>query len=495
MGLLSFLPNPLKQEDLKCNSMLLQYYGLEGMSTAISYSSVEKVINENFCPSLTSTCCTSEDFDLTREMWSRNSKKVKRYLTQVFRIIQKISMIQSSLIQFMTKIQSKNTPTCKRIDSTFLNSPIKFDEVHFYIRNAFEAFAYMQKGFYCTICDPKKHKLFNARINYGRIFMEMSEQSCKDIIFFFREYLAYKVYFVDPLFKTINQLINCVKDTNEEYFDNSHVASYQAVSDCLANKNYCYKVCKEFRLGMSSNLFVGKLSEFQKLLSKMQEIMNELTTENDPVGELEVLNEEISNEFFLNTNDTIVMNNMNFLKDSNVSKAEVLFSNDGLDIFSVAVNSNYFLTDEMTLDQIQKNFNIGDGIGEDLNMLNPSVMRPTEEFTQDPNLENNRANKEEFDRENNYFRNPDDSTKEQLEKLQETPPGFSEKKDINELQSEFEQKFEDDYKMSEEEQKKFIKSNDTLLDNNWGVFDFARPKRNAKLIRISATLFVFLTLN
>ena len=363
------------EEALACNSKILQYYGLEGMSSAIPYYPIEKINTDNFCPSLQDTCCTAEDFEKTRILWNENSKRLKNYLTQVFRVLQKIALIQSSLIQFMPRIQSKDTVTCKKIDATFFNSAVKFDEVHFYVRNALEAFAYIQKGFYCMLCDPNKHKMFEAELNYGRFFVQMSEQSCDDLVFFFREYLAYKIYFFDPLVKTMNNVVNCVKETDIEYFDNDHMVSYQGVSDCLVNKNYCYKVCKEFRMGASSNLFIGKLSEYKKLLKKMEEVLKEMTNNSEEFNELKISDEEISNEFFLNQNDTITMHNMNVLKDSNLSKAEVLFAKDGIDLFGIAVHSNYFLTNEMNLAEIQKNFNIVNNNDDDDNMLDPNQMK------------------------------------------------------------------------------------------------------------------------
>ena len=470
---LFLLPSGFNQEELKCSSTILQYYGLEGMSSSIPYYKVEKVNSENFCPNLKETCCTAEDYDLTREMWRKNSKNLKRYLTQMFRIIQKITIIQSSLIQFMTKIQSKDTPTCKRIDSTFLNSPIKYDDVYFYIRNAFEAFAYLQKGFYCMICDPNAHRKFESKINYGRFFVEISENSCQDIIFFFREYLGYKVFFLDPLFKTMAQIINCVQDTNEVFFDNSHVASYQAVTDCLENKNYCYKVCKEFRMGISSNLFIGKLPQFQKLLKKMQEVMKELTLEEDPLNELDLITEEIPNEFFFPRNDTIVVNNMNILKDSNLSKAEVLFSNKGLDIFQIAINSNYFMVTEMNLDQIQKNFNIG-ATSEDT-ILSPTVSKPPEEFTEVPDLNNNRPNVEEIDALLKKMKSPEEEFLRGAEKLNQSPEGFEGTPGVDELEKEFADKMKDDFKLTPEEKKRMEQTNNSNAKTDSGLLGNFKP--------------------
>lgn len=385
------LPVPATAMSITCNTRLLQYYGLEGLSHAIPYSVMEQINSDDFCPNLHQTCCTSEDFNLTRELWAENSLKIKGYLTQIFRVLQKVATIQSSLIQFMPKIQSKNTAACKKIDSTFFNSPIKFDEIHFYIRNALEAFAYIQKGFYCMICDPLQHSFFQRKINYGRFFVQMSQKSCDDLVFFFREFLAYKVYFFNPLIKNMNQVLNCVHDTDIEYFDYQNLVSYQGIADCLENKNYCWKVCKEFRFGISSNLFIGQLREYKKLLNSIEDIVAEMSHQTKKFDELDFLDEDFSGEFFARTNDTIVMNNMNLLKDMNLSKAELLFTEDGLDLFYIAVGSNYFLTDASTLNNVKRHYEITKPNQDDNTVLDPTVNKPVDGYNVAPDLANTRT--------------------------------------------------------------------------------------------------------
>ena len=419
--------------NITCNTRLLQYYGLEGRSQAIPYNLIEQVNTDNFCPNLSSTCCTTEDFSLTRDMWKQNVHHIRVYLTQIFRVLQKVSMVQNSIIQYMPKIQARKHPSCRKIDSTFFNSPVKFDEMHFYIRNALEAFAYIQKGFYCTICDPHKHPFFSSKINYGRYFVQLSYKSCDDLMFFFREFLAYKVYFFDPLVKSFNLVLNCIHENDEEYFGNDHFVSYQGVSDCLLNKNYCFKVCKEFRMGASSNLFIGKLTEYRRLLNKMEEVISEMSKKTQVFDELEILDQEVPGEFFARTNDTLIMNNLNLLKDSNVSRYEILFAEQGIDLFYAAVTSNYFVTDETTIANVKKNYGINKPNPDDHNYLNPNVVKPAEGYIDDPGLVNAEASWDEYgenpkispDAEGANL-NPEDPTQKPVK----NQPGRIEQKDV-----------------------------------------------------------------
>jgi hypothetical protein len=380
---------------INCNTRLLQYYGLEGLSHAIPYNVMEQINSDNFCPNLQQTCCTSEDFNLTRELWTESAAKVKGYLTQIFRTLQKIATIQSSIIQFMPKIQAKDTVACKKIDSTFFNSPVKFDEVYFYIRNALEAFAYIQKGFYCMLCDPSQHQYFQTRMNYGRFFVQMSQKSCDDLMFFFREFLAYRVYFFNPLVKNLNQVLNCVHDTDVQHFDFEHLVSYQGIADCLENKNYCWKVCKEFRFGISSNLFIGQLSQYKKMMQSMEELIAQMSRATAKFDELDFLDENFNGEFFARANDTVVLNNMNILKDMNLSKAELFFAEEGVDLFYTAVGANFFLTDASTLENVKKHYELLKPNADESTVLDATTQVPNTGYTEVPDLANTRINTDE----------------------------------------------------------------------------------------------------
>lgn len=387
--------SPAAAMSINCNTRLLQYYGLEGLSHAIPYNVMEQINSDNFCPNLQQTCCTSEDFNLTRELWLETSIKVKGYLTQIFRTLQKIATIQSSIIQFMPKIQAKGTVACQKIDSTFFNSPVKFDEVYFYIRNALEAFAYIQKGFYCMICDPAQHSFFQTKINYGRFFVQMSQKSCDDLMFFFREFLAYRVYFFNPLVKNLNQVLNCVHDTDVQHFDFDHLVSYQGIADCLENKNYCWKVCKEFRFGISSNLFIGQLTQYKKMMHSMESLIAQMSHTTAKFDELDFLDEKFHGEFFARANDTLVLNNMNILKDMNLSKAELIFAEEGVDLFYTAVGSNYFLTDATTLENVKKHYDLLKPNDDDSTVLDADTQVPNSEYTEVPDLANTRVEGED----------------------------------------------------------------------------------------------------
>lgn len=87
--------------------------------------------------------------------WNQKARDIKKYVTKIFKVIQRISLLQSSLLRMANDVRKKDTDRCREVDFTFFNSPIKYNEVYFYIENALESFAFIQKGFYCMICDSE----------------------------------------------------------------------------------------------------------------------------------------------------------------------------------------------------------------------------------------------------------------------------------------------------------------------------------------------------
>lgn len=89
---------------------------------------------------------------------------------------------------------------------------------------------------------------------------------CNDLIFFFREFLVFKVFFLDPLMVNTNLLFNCYEDTDIYKYDLFYEANFASIKHCLEKGEECEFVCKEFRFGTTSNLFIGKLSEYYEFI-------------------------------------------------------------------------------------------------------------------------------------------------------------------------------------------------------------------------------------
>lgn len=66
---------------------------------------------------------------------------------------------------------------------------------------------------------------------------------CNDLIFFFKEFLNLKVYYLDPLMLNTNLLINCYYDKDIYDFNMIYKASFYSINQCLQKQEECEHIC------------------------------------------------------------------------------------------------------------------------------------------------------------------------------------------------------------------------------------------------------------
>ena len=353
-------------DPLMCHHRVLQYYGFEGWSTAKVPPPEEQDGGKRFCQDMEYTCCSRDDFLKAVQMWKVNLWKIKGYLTKIFRIIQKIVMIQSSFIQVAQKLSVGAHPDCGRIDTTFFNPPVAFDKIYAYLKTGFQAMAYAQKGFYCTLCNVKNHKFMMLPQSFSRIMIAMSQQSCDDLIHYFKEFLMYKIYYLDPFIKHADYMFKCYDPGFATPYEFSYQSPYQEMKACFESGGpVCGNVCREFQFGKSSELFMGDLGKYEAFLSNLERFAGEVGIS------LEMENQELyipdytfdSPEFFKQETEFSIeeQEDLNF---GRISDHLILVFKDGIDIFGTARTSNFFLTDQETTMEKTRiyNTNIQEGL-------------------------------------------------------------------------------------------------------------------------------------
>ena len=350
------------KDALHCEHRILQYYGFEGYMTAKVPPPEEQDGAARFCNGIELTCCSRDDFLKSKNMWGKNSVKVKGYMTKIFRIIQKLVMLQSSFIEVARDMVNDSNPFCAKIDTTFFNSPVPFDEIYSYLKTAFQSMAFLQKGFYCTLCNAENHRFMNIAQDPVRFMMVMSEKSCNDLIYYFKEFIMYKVYYLDPFIKNATHMFNCHAGEEKYKFDIDYQATYPEIKTCVEHGIGCNNVCREYRFGKSSDLFMGDLAKYETLLANFEEFAKEKNQS------IEFTNEELyvpeytfdNAEFFQPDTELYQFEKIE-LNQGKISAYQILVYKDGIDLFGTAANSNYFLTDQETTMEKTRIFNTNVG--------------------------------------------------------------------------------------------------------------------------------------
>lgn len=359
-----------RSDQLQCKHRILQYYGFEGWTIAKEPPLEEQDGGRRFCEGMEYTCCSRDDFLKSKHMWADNSVKVKGYLTKIFRIIQKIVMMQSSFIEIAQSVSTRDNEYCKKIDSTFFNAPVPFDEIYSYLKTAFQSMAFVQKGFYCTLCDVKNHKYMMLEQDFSRLMIAMSEESCNDLVHYFKEFIMYKVYYLDPFILNANFMFNCVEDTDKYQYKFDYQVTYQEIKHCIEKGKGCGNVCREFRFGKSSEMFMGDLSKYEEFLENFESFAERVNVN------LEMENEELyvpeysfeDAEFFKSDQEFTPLKKEE-LNYGRLSDYQIVVFPEGVDIFGTAENSNYFLTDQTTTMEKTRIFNTNVGEGETSSIL------------------------------------------------------------------------------------------------------------------------------
>ena len=366
-----------------CNHRVLQYYGMAGWTFSLKTGAPETDGFERYCPHLTESCCSHSDFVHADKMWTESLPRIKGYLTKTFRVIQKIVMMQTSFISFVQNMSVEGHPSCRQIDTTFFNPPVAFDEIHSYLNAALLSMAYIQKGFYCTICDAKQQKFFFQRQDFGQLGLTISNKSCSDIVHRFKEFIMYKVYYLDPFVENAKHMLTCAGQEAPEY-TSSYQASYQEIRDCLETNTGCENLCAEFKYGGVSDLFMGDLGQLENILKALELLGNEtkiiaLAEKEDVyIPEYEIL----SRDFFQPEHQLTLLEQENIAVGC-VSKMNVRVEAAGIDLFDTATQSNFHLENQHTNREKERIYNVNALRDEPVSLMGEGVIHST---TKDNNL-------------------------------------------------------------------------------------------------------------
>ena len=335
----------LNQINAECNLRTLKYYGLEGIQLPMAYSPERE--ETNYCPDTKQTCCSNDDYEKTRVLWNEKSKSIKGYLEKMMNIIEKSSSMQSSLTNLANRVRGKNSEFCSKVNFTYFVEKIRFEEIYFYTKSAMQVFAELQKGFYCSICDYEQNKFLGV-MREGEYYNVMSVGFCSKLIELFREFLIYKVYYIDPMIINSNFLFNCYEDSNKYKLDFNYNTTLDEISSCIESDGMatddCLRLCQEFKIGESSDMFIGSLEQYDNFINNLQNVMRDFDSSTAYDDDDLHINEDVDykSKFFLTpqSNDPLLIH-------ADLSNNTLLIEGFGFDLYTSAVNSKYGLNGEL----------------------------------------------------------------------------------------------------------------------------------------------------
>lgn len=123
------------------------------------------------------------------------------------------------------------------------------------------------------LCDQENHQYLALEQGFTRRVNVISHKFCNDLIFFFREFLMFKVYYLDPLIVNTRLLFNCYEDKDLYDYNLFYNSTFASIQQCLENGEDCEFVCKEFRFGTTSDMFIGRLSNYYQFLKEIEEVI------------------------------------------------------------------------------------------------------------------------------------------------------------------------------------------------------------------------------
>lgn len=136
----------------------------------------------------------------------------------------------------------------------------------------------------------------------------MSANMCANVIEQFREFIYYKVNYIDPMIININFMMNCYFNTDTYLFNFDYNLSLESINNCVTSGGTgpeCIQLCKEYKIGETSDMFIGNLSEYTAFIDNLDELIKDFdATILDDDYSITIDSETYSSEFFSTTNSS-----------------------------------------------------------------------------------------------------------------------------------------------------------------------------------------------
>jgi len=153
-------------------------------------------------------------------------------------------------------------------------------------------------------------------------------------MFFMREFLMYRGYFLIPLIKQINYMTQCYENNDKVFIELDTNLEYQVLNDCLLKKENCLRVCQRYRIGRFTSEFIGRLSNYKKIVDQIEYLVLNVTEEQ--TIDMPIKYDEKLNDDYIFKPDILIQNDkkQKYYVDADISTFKPFFKKgDGINLF------------------------------------------------------------------------------------------------------------------------------------------------------------------
>ena len=260
--------------ELTCNQEMMTSYGFQGLSEP------SKKLHQ-FCPSVTSNCCSEDDVELSMKLWNNDAmRKIEAYyetylysLKYVLGFAYEVDLLAE---QFLDAEKSSCRNAAKEFKTLNINREVAKEIFKAFVESL-EKMAETRRGFYCILCDANTQSRLKDYWAITNLFYQdrvyFNQEFCKELVEHTIRGAYYEIFYLKRYAELTTLLMSC--QMNKKSLDEvEYEVPYwntQQVKNCYYFKNkyfffFCENYCERFHLTKANPNFDGNLEQIQKFV-------------------------------------------------------------------------------------------------------------------------------------------------------------------------------------------------------------------------------------
>lgn len=260
--------------ELTCNQEMMTSYGFQGLSEP------SKKMHQ-FCPSVTTNCCSEDDVELSMKLWNNDAmRKIEAYYETYLYSLKYILGFAYEVDLLAEQFLDSERSTCKNAAKEFKTLNINREiakEIFKAFVESLEKMAETRRGFYCVLCDATTQSRLKDYWAITNVFYQdrvyFNQEFCKDLVEHTIRGAYYEIFYLKRYAEISTILMSCQmgrKSIEEIEYDVPYWNTQQ-VKNCYYFKNkyfffFCENYCERFHLTRANSNFDGNIEQLQKFV-------------------------------------------------------------------------------------------------------------------------------------------------------------------------------------------------------------------------------------